>query len=222
VRGKPAPAISYLALDGAELPSRLAHLSGAQGWWFVYRFEIPSGSPPERLVHVVLVNDGAGYRALGVADGEAIARLPGREAPGRSPSVSPVAAAQERALAAARDEVVAQAHDGIERENDRAREKAMRYAEDCLLAPREAVEKARARLAEARLAVLAEEEPALLVRARGALERADRESRRRMAQLRQDEDRHYADLDRTLTLLAVRGRVNPNRTLIATAYFWIE
>jgi superfamily II DNA or RNA helicase len=222
VRGKPAPAISYLALNGAELPARLAHLAGSQGWWFVYRFEIASARPPERLVHLVLLRDGDGYRPLCVSDGDAIARLSGRAAPGRSPAAIPVAAAQEKALARARDEVVAQAHEALALEGDPAREKAMRYAEDCLLAPREALEKARARLEEARKAVLAEEDPALRVRARGALERADRDCRRRRAQLRQEEDRQYAQLDRTLTLLAVRGQVDPRRTLIATAYFWIE
>jgi len=222
VRGKPAPAISYLSLCGADLPARLAHLSGAQGWWFVYRFEIPTLRPPERLAHVVLLKDGGGYRALSVNDGEAIARLAGREARGRSPAALPVAAAQEKALASARDEVVAQAHEAIELECDQAREKAMRYSEDCLMAPREAVLKARARLEEARRSVLAEEDPTLRVRARGALERAEREYRRRMANLRQEEDRQFSELDRTLTLLAVRGKVKEARTLIATAYFWVE
>lgn len=122
----------------------------------------------------------------------------------------------------ARDEVVAQAHEAIELGCDRAREKAMRYAEDCLMAPREAVLKARAKLEDARRAVLAEEDAALRVRARGALERADRDFRRRMTQLRQEEDRQYAQLDRELTLLAVRGKVKEARTLIATAYFWVE
>jgi superfamily II DNA or RNA helicase len=222
VRGKPAPAISYLSLNGADLPARLSHLTGSEGWWFVYRFEIASLRPPERLVHLVLLKDGSSYRALSVGDGEAIARLSGKEARGRSPAVLPVAAAQEKALGAARDEVVAQAHEAIELEGDQWREKAMRYAEDCLMAPREAVLKARARLEEARRAVLAEGDAALRVRARGALERADRDYRRRMAQLRQEEERQYAQLDRELTLLAVRGKIKEARTLIATAYFWVE
>ncbi len=222
VRGKPTPAISYLSLSGADLPARLAHLTGSEGWWFVYRFEIAGLRPPERLVHVVLLKDGSAYRALSIADGEAIARLSGKAARGRSPAVLPVAAAQEKALNAAREEVVAQAHEAIELESDQAREKSMRYAEDCLMAPREAVLKARARLEDARRAALAEENAALRVRARGVLERADRDYRRRMSQLRQEEDRAYAQLDRELTLLAVRGKVKEARTLIATAYFWVE
>jgi superfamily II DNA or RNA helicase len=222
VRGKPTPAINFLALNGSELPSRLASLAGSEGWWFVYRFEIAAAKPPERLVHLVLVREGDQYRALSVQDGEAIARLSGIQAEGRSPAALPVAKAQEAALQAARDEVCAQASEAILREADFAREKAMRYAEDCLLAPREAAQKARGKLEEARRAVLAEEDSVIRVRSRAALERAEREYRKRLSLLRAEEDRHFAQLDRTLTLLAVKSKVNANRTLIATAYFWIE
>ena len=221
LRGKPAPAISYVSLNASELPSRLASLTGSEGWWFVYRFEVTGARPPERLVHIVLVRNGSSYRALSLSDGEAIARLSGKEALGRSPAVLPVSAAQEAALASARDEVAEQVQEKVANETDHAREKAMRYAEDCLMAPREAVAKGRAKWEEARAALAAEEDPALRVRARAALDRADREYRKRMSALRLEEDRRYGDLDRTLTLLSVRARVNVNRTLIATAYFWL-
>ena len=134
----------------------------------------------------------------------------------------PVSEAQEAALERALAEVGAQSQEPIDEETDRAREKAMRYAEDCLMAPREAVEKARGKWEEARRALRAEKDPTLKVRVRAALERADREYRRRMSQLRQDEDKRYGDLDRTLTMLAVKSRLTVNRTLIATAYFWLE
>jgi hypothetical protein len=136
--------------------------------------------------------------------------------------VLPVSEAQEAALALALEEVSAQAQGPVADEADRAREKAMRYAEDCLLAPREAVERARGKWEEARRALRAEKDPTLRVRARAALERADRDFRKRMSQLRLEEDKSYGDLDRTLTMLAVKSKVNVNRTLIATAYFWLE
>jgi hypothetical protein len=159
---------------------------------------------------------------LPLCDSEAIARLSGKEASGRSPAVLPVSAAQEAALVAARDEVSSDARQELEEEADHTREKAMRYAEDCLLASREAVEKARSKWEEARKAMASEKDSTLRVRARAALDRADREYRRRMSQLRLEEDKRYGDLDRTLTMLAVRSKVNANRTLIATAYLWLE
>ncbi len=222
VRGKPAPAISYLSLNASELPSRMSNLAGSEGWWFVYRFEIAGAKPPERLVHLALLRDGSSYRPLPLADAEALARLTGKEARGRAPAVIPVSSAQEAALANARDEVASQVQAIIDAESDHVREKAMRYAEDCLLAPREALEKARVKWEEARKALIAEEDATQKVRARGVLDRADREYRRRMSQLRQEEDKRYGDLDRTLTMLAVKGKVNVNRTLIATAYVWLE
>ncbi len=222
VRAKPAPAISYLSLNASELPARLASLAGSEGWWFVYRFEIPAARPPERLVHVVLLRDGDRFRSLSVTDGEAISRLSGKEPKGRSPAFISVAQAQEEALERARVEVLAVAQEELLGEQDGAREKAMRYAEDCLMASRDAVERARKKWEEARQALLAERDPAQRVRDRANMERADREYRKRMQAMRQDEDKRYADLDRTLTMLAVRSKITANRTLIESAYFWLE
>src|SRR5690606_39135784 len=112
VKAKPAPAISYLLLDASELPSRLANLAGREGWWFVYRFELSAGKVKERLVHVVLLRDGDGFKPLSVTDGDAIAKLSGKECVGRSPAIIPVSAAQEAALEKAREEIVAQAIEG--------------------------------------------------------------------------------------------------------------
>jgi len=222
LRCKPTPAISYLSLNASELPARLGHLTGSEGWWFVYRVEIAGAKPPERLVHLVLVRENNRYRALSVTDGDCIARLSGRTAYGRSPAALPVAAAQETALDAAMREVCELAQEANLREIDHAREKAMRYAEDCLMAPRDAVLKARAKLEDARRMLMNEEDPTMRPRARAALDRADRDYRRRMSNLRQEADKQYADLDRPRTRLAVRSKVTANRTLIATAYMWLE
>ncbi|MFN7132813.1 MAG: helicase-related protein, partial [Myxococcales bacterium] len=191
VKGKPTPAISYLQLNASELPARLASLAGREGWWFVYRCELSAGKPKERLLHLVLLRDGDGYKPLSVADGDAISKLSGRSCIGRSPPVIPVSAAQESALERAREEIVAQAIEGTAKDNDMQREKAMRFAEDCLIQPREAVERARASRDDARRAVLAEQDPTLRLRARAALERAEREYRKRVVALRAEEEKRF-------------------------------
>ena len=121
----------------------------------------------------------------------------------------------EKALAAAVQSVQMAEQSRLAFDSDQMRERAMRYAEDCLLAPREAVEKARGKWEEARSAVLAVSDPAERAAARLALGRADRELRRRQQALRDEEDRRYTDLDRRLGVLDVESRVTVARTLIA-------
>ncbi len=221
VRNRPMPAVSYLQLDGSQLPPRLAHLIGREGWWFAYRLELTGAKVPERLAHVLLLRDGNQYVPLPLEDGEAVAQLNGEAAKGRFPAALPMAAAQEQALAEALQSIQMSEQSRMAFETDQLRERALRYAEDCLMAPREACERARQRWCEARKSVFATEDPADRARARLALERADRELRRRQRELRAEEDRRYADLDRTLTVLGVQSKVGVSRTLIASAYFWI-
>lgn len=221
VRNRPMPAVSYLQLDGSQLPPRLAHLIGREGWWFAYRLELTGAKVPERLAHVLLLRDGNQYVPLPLDDGEAVAQLNGEAAKGRFPAALPMAAAQEQALAEALQSIQMSEQSRMSFETDQLRERALRYAEDCLMAPREACERARQRWCEARKAVFATEDPADRAKARLALERADRELRRRQRELRAAEDHRYADLDRTLTVLGVQSKVGVSRTLIASAYFWI-
>ncbi len=222
IRSRPLSAVNYLSLDGSRLPPRLAHLIGGEGWWFAYRFDIRGAKSPERLVHLILMRSGSGFQALNIEDGEAISRLSGTQATGRFPAPLPMAGFHEKALAAAVQSVQMAEQSRLAFDSDQMRERAMRYAEDCLLAPREAVEKARGKWEEARSAVLAVSDPAERAAARLALGRADRELRRRQQALRDEEDRRYADLDRRLGVLDVESRVTVARTLIASAYFWIS
>ena len=92
VRAAPLDGVHWLQLDAAALPARLARLAGSEGWWFVYRFETGGLLPEERLVHLVLLRDRDGFRALPLEDGELLARLPAREEQPRPPAAVSVAA----------------------------------------------------------------------------------------------------------------------------------
>ncbi|HEY8206471.1 MAG TPA: SNF2-related protein [Myxococcaceae bacterium] len=221
VRERTVDAVSYLSLDAAALPARLSRLAGAEGWWFAYRVDVSGLKPEEKLLHLVLVRDGDAFRALPVQDGELFFRLPARDEPLRQPQPVSVTAAQERALAQAREELVRTAERRSTLELDRQRERADRYAEDCLLEPREAVERVRAEWEAARHAVTEQDEPADRVKARAFAERLERDYRRRLQSLRMEEEKRYAQKDRGLAQLAQQAKVVEKRALIASAYFWL-
>jgi hypothetical protein len=213
--------VSYLSLDASALPARLSHLAGADGWWFAYRFDVSGLRPEERLLHLVLVRDGDAFRALPLQDAEHFLRLPARDEHRRAPPPVSVTAAQERALAQAREELVRAAERRSALELDLQRDRADRYAEDCLLEPREAVEKARAGWEAARRQVAEQADPADRVKARAGAERLERDYRRRLQALRMEEEKRYAHKDRSLAGMAQQAKVAEKRALIASAYFWL-
>ncbi len=220
-RAQPLEAVSYLQLDAALLPSRLARLAGGEGWWFAYRFCTGGLLPEERLLHLVLLKQGDSFVALPLSDAEVLARLPAKEGQrGAVPAVS-VTAAQERALEAARSELLREAERRSARALDASRERADRYAEDCLLLAREGVEKARAAWGEARARLRPLDEPTERARARSEAERAERAYRRALAALHKEEETRYGAKDKELEALASRARVQDSRTALGTAYFWL-
>ena len=221
VRARTTDAVNSLALDGATLPGKLEHLQGREGWWFVYRFEISGLKPEERLVHLVLLKHGETYRVLPVADGELFTRVTAREETLRKPSTVSVALQHEAALIAARDEIIRVAERKNALELDASKDRADRFGEDTLFTPRQHVERARGDWEVARLAVLGIDEPSERVKARANAERLEREYRRKLQQLRQAEEQRYADKDRTLAALSLKAKVVTNRSLIASAYFWV-
>jgi superfamily II DNA or RNA helicase len=221
VRAAPLDGVHWLQLDAAALPARLARLAGTEGWWFAYRFATTGLLPEERLLHLVLLRDRDGFRALPLEDAELLARLPAREGQPRPPAAVSVAVDQERALVAAREALLCEMERRSQRELDRQREQAHRYAEDCLLEHREALEEARLGWEAARARLPAAEDPTERARARAAAERAEREFRRKLATLRREEDTRYALKDRSLAALAERARVSDRRALVGTAYFWL-
>ena len=101
------------------------------------------------------------------------------------------------------------------------REQADRYAEDCLLEAREALARSRAAWEEAR-PLIGVEDGTERARARAAIERAERDHRRKLAALRAEEETRYALKDRTLAELAARAKVVDRRALVGTAYFWLS
>ncbi|HEY1907899.1 MAG TPA: SNF2-related protein [Myxococcaceae bacterium] len=222
VRSSPADGVHWLQLDASALPSRLARFAGGEGWWFVYRFEASGLLPEERLLHLVLLRDRDGFRALPAEDAALIARVPAREGQLRPPAAISVANAQEQALTAAREGLLREAGRRNQLELDRLREQADRYAEDCLLEAREALARARAGWEEARSRLAGLEEGTERARARAAIERAEREHRRRLAALRNEEETRYGLKDRALADLAARGKVVDRRALVGTAYFWLS
>ncbi len=178
--------------------------AGKTGWWFVYRFEAGGA---DSLVHVVLLQEGEGWRTLSLADSEALMKAPAIEGAVMPPAVS-VAAAQETALNAARDEVQRRHEKKVAVDVDDARERADRFAEDCLVAPRRKVEAARSEWEEARRA-----------KDRVAIERTERAYRKALSTLRAEEDQRYQEKDRALAALMQRSKVTVGRTLIASACF---
>ncbi|MFZ5444688.1 MAG: SNF2-related protein [Myxococcota bacterium] len=222
VRARTDDALTTLVLDGSTLPAKLGHLQGKEGWWYAYRFEITGLKPEERVVHVVCTKYGEGWRVVPWTDAELLAKAVAREDASRTPPPNLPTLEHEKALMAAKDELTRQAERKNMLELDAAKDRADRFAEDCLFSPRQQVERARADWEEARKAVLSIEEPTERVKARANAERLEREYRRKLQTLRQAEDAKYAEKDRTLAALATKAKVVVNRTLVASSYFWIE
>ncbi len=221
VRARTNDAVTYLALDGSTMPGKLEHLQGREGWWFVYRFDISGLKPEERLVHLVLVKHGETFRVLPVEDGELFTRVSAKEETVRKLSPVSVALQHETALIAARDEIVRVAERRNALELDASKDRADRFGEDTLFTPRQHVDRARNDWEAARHAVLAIDEPSERVKARAQAERLEREYRRKLQALRQAEDQRYAEKDRMLAALTQKAKVVANRSLVASAYFWV-
>lgn len=222
VRARQNDAISYVVLDGATLPAKLSGLQGKEGWWFAYRFELSGLKPEERLVHIVLTKYGEGFRIVPWVDAEAMPRIAAREEFLRKPASVSATLQHEQALVAAKDELVRQAERRNALELDAAKDRADRFAEDCLFSPRQQVDRSRHEWEQVRTGVLGLEDPAERLKARAGAERMEREYRRKLQQLRTAEEQRYAEKDRMLAALTQKAKVVANRTLVATAYFWVE
>lgn len=222
VRIRTAETVSYLSVDASGLPARLARFTGAEGWWFAYRFESGGLIPEERILNVVLIRDREGYYALPLEDANAWMQLPAREETHKSPPSLSVALAQERALASAREILLHETERRNAAELETARERADRYAEDCLLEPREALERARGAWEDARQSVLSLKEGSDRMKARALADKLEREYRKRLSALRNEEETRYSLKDKATSALQHRARILDKRTLIGSAYFWMS
>jgi superfamily II DNA or RNA helicase len=213
---KPMRRSAEAPLEGmARLQLQAPELRGREGWWFVYRFETTGLKPEDSLAHLVLVRESDGWRALPAADVEGLVKAPAIEAQVHPAPVS-VAAAQETALNAARDEAQKAAERRTAAELDAARERADRFAEDMLVAPRKKVDAAREEWEQARRALATAAEK---MRARAEVEQAERAYRKALQALRAEEDQRYLEKDRAFAALAQKGKVTVGRTLVASACF---
>ncbi|MFT3916966.1 MAG: hypothetical protein QM704_23650 [Anaeromyxobacteraceae bacterium] len=225
VKARPQDAVSFLELPAASLPAKLGRLAGREGWWFVYKCGFDALVAEERVVHLVLWCDGERWTALSSEDAEAFAALPAadlsgdRKGPRPVPSaLVPVGPAQEEALAAALARIAGEVAERSGTAFDASRERWDRSAEDALAAPRKAVEDARTAWVRARAA--REEASDLPLKDRRALlERAEREYRKKLDDLRATEAQRYAEKDRALAELRRRAEPKERRSLVATAYW---
>ncbi len=220
VRARPQEGVALLEVEARALPARLADVAGREGWWFAYKLCYDGLVPQEHIAHLVLWFDGEGFRALSPEDADAFAALPAREAEGGPQgATASIAAAQEEALAAVRARLAGEARERSGAAYDASRERWDRAVEDALAAPRRAAEEARAAWGRAR-GVLHDDAGGLLLRDRRALlERAEREYRRRLEDLRAAEALRYGEKDRVLAELRKRADPAERRTLVATAYW---
>ncbi len=218
VRSRPAEAVSSLALESRSLPASHAALAGREGFWLAWRLGVDGLCPEERVEHLVLWMDGARWRALAPEEAEAFAALPAREVggtPGSLPAeVGPV---QEAALLAAEAGLLSRARQRSGAAFDEARERWDRSVEEALLPPRRAVEEARGAWDRARQALHDPRGDLSLRERRALLERAERDYRRRLEDLRAAEALRYGEKDRALAELRRRADPRVRRTLVASA-----
>ncbi|MGC3996977.1 MAG: hypothetical protein QM767_05375 [Anaeromyxobacter sp.] len=163
--------------------------------------------------------DGERFFALSQEDAEAFATLQAEESKAgpRGATVS-IGQAQEEALGALHARLVADLQERIGSTYDASRDRWDRAVEDALAAPRKSVEDARAAWTRARGA-LGDKSDLPLRDRRALLERAEREYRRKLDDLRALEATRYAEKDRAIAELKKKSEVKERRTLVATAYW---
>jgi hypothetical protein len=219
VRARPQEAVSLLEIDARSLPVPLEELGGREGWWFAYKFSYDALACEEKVAHLILWADGDRWRALPADAADAFAALPARDARGaaRGGAVA-MGTAHEEALAALSARLTGDFAERTASTYDEARERWDRSVEDGLAPARRSVDEAREAWARARGALHDDVDLPLRDR-RALLERAEREYRRRLDELRALEALRYGEKDRALAELKRRAQPREKRSLVATA-FW--
>ena len=219
VRARPQDQVTFVELASRDLPQGLGALAGREGWWFVYKYTLDALVSEEKVVHLVLWFDGERFHALPQDEAEAFASVPAAESKAgpRGATVS-IGDQQETELAAVRAALVGELQERIGASFDASRDRWDRAVEDGLAAPRKATEEARAAWGRAR-AALTEKNDLPMRDRRALLERAERDYRRRLDDLRALEATRYAEKDRAIAELKKKAEVKERRTLVATAYW---
>jgi superfamily II DNA or RNA helicase len=219
VRARAQEPVAFLEIASRHLPASLGKVAGREGWWFAYKLSFEALVQEERVVHLVLWHDGARFHALAPEEAEAFAALPAEESrAGPRGATVPIGSAQEEALQALHARLAAEVAERSGAAFDASRERWDRAVEDALAGARRAVEDARAAWARARGALHDRSELPLRDR-RALLERAEREHRRRLEDLRALEAQRYAEKDRAVAELKRRAEAKERRALVATAYW---
>ena len=221
IRSARPPDISYLKLDASFLPSKCSSLAGKEGWWLVYRVDTTGLLPEPKLVHLVLLRDGDGFRALAMEKAQHFLCLPATAETHRRPPGISIASAHEAALSSLSEEAIRTAEAATAREVDDARERLDRYAEESLAKMRQATELAHQRWRNAREDLIATDDPLEQQAHRSLISKREREYRRELSSLRAEEEARYAEKDQLNATLAQQAKVTSHRALIATAYFWL-
>jgi superfamily II DNA or RNA helicase len=219
VRARPQDQVAFLELASRDLPPSLGMLAGREGWWFAYKYTLDALVSEERVVHLVLWFDGERFRALPQDAADAFAGVQAEESKAgpRGATVS-IGDQQETELATIRARLVGDLSERIGATFDASRDRWDRSVEDALAAPRKATEEARVAWGRAR-AALADKSDLPMRDRRALLERAEREYRRRLDDLRALEATRYAEKDRAIAELKKKAEVKEKRTLVATAYW---
>lgn len=219
VRARPQDQVAFLELASRDLPPGLGMLAGREGWWFAYKYTLDALVSEEKVVHLVLWFDGERFHALPQETAETFAALPARESQAgpRGATVS-IGDQQETELATVRAKLVGGLQERIGDTFDASRDRWDRAVEDGLAAPRKATEEARTAWGRAR-AALADKADLPMRDRRALLERAERDYRRRLDDLRALEAQRYAEKDRAIAELKKKAEVKEKRTLVATAYW---
>jgi hypothetical protein len=219
VKERPAEAVHRVEVDARALPARLGHLAGREGWWFAWRFQFGGLAPEERVAHLLLWHDGRGWQALDAAAASLFASLPARPGGGTMGGAGPLGATSEEAVSRLHEEARAE----IERRSmaafDAARERLDRATEDALAADRKNTESAREAWKRAREALLVDGGSTPSRDRRALLERAEREYRLRLDDLRTAETTRLGEKDRAIAELRRRAEVRGQRKLVATAWW---
>ena len=153
VKARPAEAVHRIEVAARSLPARLGHLAGREGWWFAWRLGFEGLAPEERVVHLILWQDGSRWQVLDPADAATFATLPARPGSGATGGAAPLGSLPEEAVARLADEARAEVEARSASALDEARERWDRSIEDALEAPRRAADLARDAWKRARAAL---------------------------------------------------------------------
>lgn len=217
LRSEPANEIRYVLFEYTKNRHRISRLSpllGSEGWWLVYRLSFDGALAEDHLVHVVLAKTAEGDTvSLDDAQIQSLLSVRTRDIERRTRLRAATLASTdgERALEAKIRTLELDAERRSAEERDRALQQIECVFEDRLEALRRGTAEIQAAWRNARL----QPDP-------GEARRRFRELERAMN--RETEGRNQA-LERrknALRDLEARGQLEVGRTLVATAYFWLE